>query len=159
MNISFSNPRFVGLATILVLAGASQADADPMHASATIEVTDYQEQPYGAAIKDGSNLFELMIQEKFSGDIDAIGTVRFLQARVAGSASFVGMEQVSGSIGGRKGTFVLQDTGAVKGDDVSGTWIVVPGSGTGDLKGLRGSGGFKAKLGQRADVTLDYSFE
>jgi Protein of unknown function (DUF3224) len=42
---------------------------------------------------------------------------------------------------------------------VSGTWFVVPGSGTGELTGLRGEGGFTANLGEGADVTLDYWFE
>jgi len=45
------------------------------------------------------------------------------------------------------------------GTSVSGTWFVVPGSGTGELRGLRGEGGFKAELGQRADITPDYWFE
>jgi hypothetical protein len=35
----------------------------------------------------------------------------------------------------------------------------VPGSGTGELAGLRGEGGFNAELGQSADITLDYWFE
>ena len=42
---------------------------------------------------------------------------------------------------------------------VSGTWFVIPGSGTGGLAGLRGEGGFAANLGQDAEVTLDYWFE
>ena len=42
---------------------------------------------------------------------------------------------------------------------VSGTWFVIPGSGTGGLAGLRGEGGFTANLGQDAEVTLDYWFE
>jgi hypothetical protein len=42
---------------------------------------------------------------------------------------------------------------------VKGDWFVVPGSGTGELAGLRGEGGFQAELGQHADVTLDYWFE
>ena len=86
--------------------------------------------------------------------------VRFLQAiRGDGSASFVGIERVSGSIADRSGTFLLQDAGTVDGSVVSGTWFVIPGSGTGGLAGLRGEGGFTAKLGQAADVTLDYWFE
>ena len=36
---------------------------------------------------------------------------------------------------------------------------VVEGSGTGELNGLRGEGGFKAALGQSAEITLDYWFE
>jgi Protein of unknown function (DUF3224) len=75
------------------------------------------------------------------------------------TASFVGIERVSGSIASRTGTFVLQDQGTLKGNRVTGRWSVVSGSGTGDLAGLRGDGGFTANLGQGADITLDYWFE
>jgi hypothetical protein len=61
-------------------------------------------------------------------------------------------------MGGKSGTFVFQDEGTLKGTTVSGTWFVVPGSGTGGLRGLRGEGGFKAELGKKADITLDYWF-
>jgi Protein of unknown function (DUF3224) len=47
----------------------------------------------------------------------------------------------------------------LRGTTVSGDWFVVPGSGTGELAGLRGEGGFTAELGQGADITLDYWFE
>lgn len=55
----------------------------------------------------------------------------------------------------RDGTFLLQDAGTVDGSIVSGDWFVVPGSGT----GLRGEGGFRASLGEGAQVHLDYWFE
>jgi hypothetical protein len=77
----------------------------------------------------------------------------------ADAASFVGIERVSGSVAGRAGTFVLQDQGTLTGTHVTGRWSVVPGSGTGELAGLRGDGGFTAELGQGADITLDYWFE
>jgi uncharacterized protein DUF3224 len=69
------------------------------------------------------------------------------------------MERVRGSLGGRKGSFLLQDAGTLVGKTVSGAWFVVPGSGTGELAGLRGEGGFTAELGQRAVIWLDYRFE
>jgi hypothetical protein len=93
---------------------------------------------------------------KITGD----GVVEFLQAaRPDGTASFVGIERVTGSVGGRSGSFLLQDAGTVEDGVVSGDWFVVPGSGTGELAGLRGTGGFRADLGQSAEVTLDYWFE
>jgi hypothetical protein len=53
---------------------------------------------------------------------------------------------VIGSISGRQGGFVHQDAGTGVGSTVSGGWFVVPRSGTGDLTGLRGAGGFTARL-------------
>jgi Protein of unknown function (DUF3224) len=70
-----------------------------------------------------------------------------------GSASFVALERVTGSVGGRSGSFVLQDTGTLAPDGtVTGEWFVVAGSGT----GLSGAGGFTARLGEHAEAWLDY---
>jgi hypothetical protein len=54
---------------------------------------------------------------------------------------------------------LLQDAGTVAGNVVSGEWSVVPCSGTGGLAGLRGTDGFRANLGERAEIRLDYWFE
>jgi uncharacterized protein DUF3224 len=42
---------------------------------------------------------------------------------------------------------------------IKARWFVVPGSGTGDLSGLRGEGGFEGDFGKGSDGTLDYWFE
>ena len=42
---------------------------------------------------------------------------------------------------------------------IKATWFVVPGSGTGELSGLRGEGGFEGQFGKGSDGTLDYWFE
>lgn len=131
-------------------------------ASAKIQVHTYEPHTYDpAAGSEGEpDVAEIHVTEEFRGDIEGEGTVRFLQAaRADGTASFVGIERVTGSIGGRRGSFLLQDAGTVQANVVSGTWFVIPGSGTGELAGLRGDGGFTANLGEGADVTLDYWFE
>ena len=64
-----------------------------------------------------------------------------------------------GTLAGRAGSFVLQDSGTLQGNQVSGNWFVVPGSASGQLAGLRGEGGFEAQLGQNATWTLAYWFE
>jgi Protein of unknown function (DUF3224) len=129
------------------------------HATGRIEVARYEPRPYDEP-SPGPELVEIDVREKFVGDIEGEGVVRFLQAqRQDGSASFVGIERVSGRIGDRRGTFLLQDAGTVSGTTVTGGWSVIPGSGTGGLQGLRGDGGFTAELGQNATITLDYWFE
>jgi Protein of unknown function (DUF3224) len=130
------------------------------HATGRIEVRTYEPTTYDAGTDGAPALTEIQVSETFSGDITGDGTVRFLQvARADGSASFVGLERVTGAIGERSGSFVLQDAGTLEGTTVSGDWFVVPGSGTGELRGLRGEGGFTAELGQNAEITLDYWFE
>jgi hypothetical protein len=64
-----------------------------------------------------------------------------------------------GKLGGRQGTFVLQGQEVVENGKIKATWFVVPGSGTGDLSGLRGEGGFAGDFGKGSDGTLDYWFE
>ncbi|MBV8942403.1 MAG: DUF3224 domain-containing protein [Solirubrobacterales bacterium] len=128
-------------------------------ATGKINVKTYDPTPYDQSA-EGPTLSRIHVVEDFSGDIAGEGVATFLQTtRAEDEASFVGVERVEGSVGGRSGTFVLQDQGSLKGSTVSGTWFVVPGSGTGDLIGLHGEGGFTAELGQRADITLDYWFE
>src|SRR5262249_26429098 len=128
------------------------------HATGKINVKKYEPAPYDQPA-DGPALFRIHVEEDFSGDIEGSGVAEFLQtARSESEASFVGVERVTGSLGGRSGSFVLQDQGTVKDGVVSGTWFVVPGSGSGELVGLRGEGGFTAALGEDADITLDYWF-
>jgi Protein of unknown function (DUF3224) len=130
-----------------------------VRANAIITVSRYEPVAYEEPVA-GPALSRIHVEESFRGDIEADGVVEFLQAAQAdGTASFVGIERVTGAIAGRSGTFLLQDSGTVSGGIVSGDWFVVPGSGTGELAGLRGTGGFRANLGEGAEVTLDYYFD
>jgi Protein of unknown function (DUF3224) len=134
-------------------------DPGRIRASGRIEVKTYEPKPYDEP-SEGPELVEIHVTETFVGDIEGEGEVGFLQAvRADGSASFVGIERLEGRIGDRRGTFLLQDAGTLEGGTVSGQWFVVPGSGTGELTGLRGEGGFTAELGRHAAITLDYWFE
>ena len=129
------------------------------HATAVITVHKYEPAAYDEPA-EGPALSRIHVEESVSGDISGDGLVEFLQAaRADGSASFVGIERVTGAVAGREGTFLLQDAGTVQDNIVSGEWFVIPGSGTGKLTGLRGTGGFRANLGEGAQVHLDYWFE
>jgi hypothetical protein len=128
-------------------------------ARAVITVHKYEPSAYDEPA-EGPALTRIHVEESFSGDITGDGVVEFLQAaRADGAASFVGIERVTGELGGRRGTFLLQDAGTVQDNIVSGDWFVVAGSGTGQLAGLRGEGGFRANLGEGAEVHLDYWFD
>jgi hypothetical protein len=137
----------------------SVSGEEAVRASAVITVHKYEPAPYDEPA-EGPALARIHVEESFSGDIEGEGVVEFLQAaRPDGSASFVGIERISGTVAGKQGTFLLQDAGTVEGSVVSGEWFVVPGSGTGGLSGLRGTGGFRANLGEGAQVHLDHWFE
>ena len=105
-------------------------------------------------------LLEVRLTETFTGDIEGESPVRALQVqRDDKSASLVSMQRVSGQLGGRQGTFVLQGSETVENGRINATWSVVPGSGTGGLCGLRGEGGFAGEFGKGSVGTLDYWFE
>ena len=137
----------------------SPSPGQPVRLHALITVRTYEPVPYDEPAA-GPTLTRIHVEESFSGDIEGDGLDEFLQAGAAdGSASFVGIERVTGRLAGRRGTFLLQDAGTVEGNAVRGEWFVVPGSGTEELVGLRGTGGFSANLGEGAQVHLDHWFE
>jgi hypothetical protein len=129
-------------------------------AKASITVSVWNPLPYEEPAA-GPSLVRIDVEESFSGDLEGGGVATMLQvARPDGSASFCALERVTGTLAGRAGTFVLQDAGELAADGrVVGTWFVVPGSGTGELTGLRGDGGFDAQLGAHASAVLSFWFE
>jgi hypothetical protein len=75
-----------------------------------------------------------------------------------GFVSFVGLTYVEGQIEGRSGTFTLQVIGTFEDGKAIAKWVVVPGSATGELAGLRGEGGYVATHEMPVPYTLDYDF-
>jgi uncharacterized protein DUF3224 len=128
------------------------------HASAQVTVQGSKPEPYDQTA--WPTLVEIRIRETFSGDLDGESEVRALQIRHdEQSASMMSLQRFRGTLGGRKGTFVLQGSETIQNGSISATWFVVPGSGTDQLVGLRGEGGFKGHFGQGSEATLDYWFE
>ena len=127
-------------------------------ATAKVTVQSSEVKPYDQTTSPA--LTEIHITETFSGDIDGESTVRALALqRDDKSASQVSMQRFSGKLAGRQGAFVLQGSETVSNGKIKATWFVVPGSGTGDLSGLRGEGGFEGGFGKGSDGWLDYWFE
>jgi hypothetical protein len=109
---------------------------------------------------EGPKLSVISIRESFSGGIEAESVVRALQTQHEdGRATMASLQRVTGTLDGRQGTFVLQGEERIEKGAIHATWFVVPGSGTGDLTGLRGEGGFEGHFGQGSRGTLDYWFE
>lgn len=129
-----------------------------MRARAKIAVLSSQAEPYDKTA--GPALMEVHLSETFVGDIEGYSPVRALQIlRDDKSASLVSMQRFHGKLGGRQGTFVLQGSEIVENGNITARWFVVPGSGTDELSGLRGEGGFEGGFGKGSDATLDYWFE
>jgi hypothetical protein len=104
----------------------------------------------------GSTLGRMLIDKQFHGDLEAVSKGQMLAATTAveGSAGYVAIEQVSGTLQGRRGTFVLQHSGTMDRGTPQLTITVVPDSGTDQLAGLTG----KMDI-QIADGKHSYVFE
>ena len=127
-------------------------------ASGSFSVSSWKEDAYDEpdGPEGGGKLTRATVELAFSGAIDGVAVVAWLMAyRADGTAHFVGLARVRGSLDGRPGSFVLENTGEFDGMVAKGEWSVVQGSGTGDLQGLTGTGGFEA--GQEATYTLKYA--
>lgn len=75
----------------------------------------------------------------------------------AGGLTSPGYERIEGIIDGRKGSFILRHEVGYDERGVRGTFTVVPGSGTGELAGLNGSGTIEG-ASETMNYTFDYSF-
>ena len=125
-------------------------------ANARFAIKSWDEKPYS----EGHNLPKLTratVIKTFTGDIEGDGQVEYLMMyRTDGSATFVGLERITGRIGGKSGTFVLQRTGAFENGQAKESYSVIPGSGTGDLVGVQGKGNSAVGHGSEHPFTLDY---
>jgi Protein of unknown function (DUF3224) len=109
-----------------------------MHASGTFEV---KLTPQGSDDKaDGTSLGRLSIDKQFHGGLEATSKGEMLTAgtTVKGSAGYVAIERVSGTLEGRSGAFILQHSGTLTRGAPQQSVTVVPDSGTGQLVGLTG---------------------
>jgi Protein of unknown function (DUF3224) len=81
------------------------------------------------------------IDKQFHGDLEATskGQMLAFSSSVKGSAGYVAMEHVTGTLNGKRGTFVLQHNGIMTRGSGELTVMVVPDSGTADLEGLAGT--------------------
>jgi len=82
----------------------------------------------------------MLLDKQFHGDLEATSKGQMLTAMTAvqGSAGYVAIEQVTGKLKGRAGTFALQHQGIMNRGEPQLSITVVPDSGTGELAGLSG---------------------
>jgi hypothetical protein len=108
-----------------------------MHASGTFEVK-LTPQP---GDEQAPGVGRMSIDKQFHGDLEAVSRGQMLTAvtSVKGSAGYVAIEQVTGSLHGRSGAFVLQHSGTMTRGAPQLIVSVVPDSGSGQLAGLAGT--------------------
>ena len=125
-------------------------------ASGTFEIKDWDERTY-QELDSGGKLTEAKVTQKFTGDIEGEGKVIWLMAYPdPNTATFVGIQRIVGSVGGKKGSFLIQTIGAFDGKTAQGDWSLIEGSGTDELTGISGKGTFGAPHGSTAEYQIDY---
>ena len=104
----------------------------------SFEVTMNPEPPYD--VDEGASIGRVSLQKQFAGDLEATSSAEMIGARsqVKGSAGYVAIERVVGTLGGLSGSFVLQHSGTMTRGKGELHVSVVPDSGTGELKGVAG---------------------
>lgn len=128
------------------------------HAESAYEIKKWDEETYDEG-PEGKNLTRCSIAQVYTGDIEGESLSTYLMAPAAeNSATYVGLERITGTLGGRSGSFIIQFQGTFAGGLPQFKGIIVPESGTGDLRGLKGEVSMAAKDG-RPTVFLEYDFE
>lgn len=107
---------------------------------------------------DGISLGRMSIDKSFQGDLtgQSLGQMLTAITAVEGSAGYVAIEQVSGTLHGKRGTFVLQHFGITNAAESRLVLEVVPDSGTGELVGIAGTMTIQNEGGQHSFL-FDYS--
>lgn len=128
-------------------------------ANARFAITSWDEKPYS----EGQGLPRLTraaVRKTFTGDIEGESHVEYLMMyRPDGSATFVGLERVTGRVAGKSGSFVLQRIGAFEGGQAKESYSVIPDSGTGELRAMRGEGTSSVGHGMEHPFTMSYEME
>lgn len=114
--------------------------------------------PRDPAAADGVSLGRMSLAKQIEGDLVATSTGEMLTALtpVKGSAGYVAIERVTGTLHGREGSFVLQHTGTMDGGAQQLSITIVPDSGTAALAGIRGDFRLRIEAGQHY-YELEYS--
>lgn len=109
---------------------------------------------------DGLRVTHASGAQRFSGDIVGDGTIDWLMCYLPDkTARYVGLQRITGTIDGRRGSLVLEAVGGHDGTGSASTLTVIDGTGTGELAGIRGTGDFEAKGGKTVSYRLDYEID
>lgn len=94
----------------------------------------------GDAYANGESIARMTLDKVFHGDLEAVSKGLMLSggAPSTGSAGYVAIERVTGTLGGKTGAFSLQHSGTMDRGTQALTVQVVPGSGSGELVGMSG---------------------
>ncbi|MGW1890071.1 DUF3224 domain-containing protein [Streptomyces sp. NPDC002004] len=134
----------------------------PVRTTGRISYANWEESVIGS---DGvrPKLARASVTNTFSGGIEAAATTceYTIVYGTEKTGAFAGMERLAGTLDGRDGSFVVEERGTFEEDgSVQCSFEVVPGTATGELTGLRGTGIFTYRPGESPfPYTFDYDLE
>lgn len=124
-------------------------------------VSNFQPQtlPFKHEIETVSEMGLASMEKNFTGDLEGRAETTFLgfldEAQSTGS--YTAIESVSGTLKGSSGTFNMMHTSSMIDNKITAKFLtIVPGSGTGDLKGITGSGAIEIDDDGTHRLVLDY---
>ncbi len=126
-----------------------------MHAHGPFDVKINPLDPYNK--DDSAALSRMSIDKQFHGELDATSKGEMLATMdtATQSGGYVAIERVTGTLAGKKGSFVFQHSSTMTRGQPTQSILVAPGSGTGELTGLSGS----MVVTIAADGAHSYAFE
>jgi hypothetical protein len=129
------------------------------HARGPFDVSVNPLEPYNQT--EGANLGRMSIDKQFHGDLQATSKGEMLSAMTAvkGSAGYVAMEYVTGTLHGRHGSFAMQHNATMTRGTPYMNIVVVPDSGTGELSGLSGKMTIIIAEGGKHSYEFEYALE
>ncbi len=123
--------------------------------SATFEVTNWDEKPFDEH-EGAAKLTTAAVTKTYSGGIEGTSVTEWLMGYADdGTATFVGIERIDGSVGDRRGTLVLRHVGTYAADAAKAELVVLAGCGSGDFSGVGGTGDLLADPSGKVELQLD----
>ena len=133
-----------------------------MKAAAQYSVKSWEEKSY-VDLPEGRKATKATVQYEFKGDLEGVGKVEYLMFYThvnpanqhLSTASYVGLIQYDGKVGGMNGSFAMKDSGAFESGTANSRLEIISGSGSGALAKIRGIGFYQANA-SGFHLELDY---
>jgi hypothetical protein len=107
---------------------------------------------------EDAGIGRMALDKRFRGELDATsaGQMLALHGDEKGSAGYVAIERISGTLHGRSGSFAAQHFGLMDRGDKSLRIDIIPDSGRGELAGIRGHMDIRIEAGGAHFYAIDY---
>jgi len=128
------------------------------HAESAFEITGWDEEDVFDA--DGVRIYRVKVAKALTGELEGTAAGEMTMAMAPGdSAAYVGFDRLEVTVGGRRGSFVIRHNASMHAGGGDAAWDIVPGSGTGELSGIRGTSTVAKDADGNHTYAIDYDLE